>query len=139
MPNLPWSDYPHDLCIPKGGLANPSQRHPDSARFHQLLQEIGELHDQKQKDYGRPDAPFANLESANEFNHSPFVGTLVRMNDKMSRLKTYVRTGKLANEGVIDSLKDLAVYALANIVLFEKQLAQDKATADKAAELGLRW
>lgn len=128
----------HDLCIPPAGLdseypphnlsqehrailsGNMAPRHPDSARFHEVLAEIGQLHDKKQRDYGREDAPFANLEAASDFGLTPFLGTLVRMGDKFNRLKTYVRTGKLANEGVIDNLKDIAVYAIAEIVLFEK-------------------
>src|SRR5438874_310364 len=93
-------------------VASPKVRHPDSARFHELLAAIGQLHDQKQQDYGRPDAPFANLEASRELGLRPFVATLVRMADKFRRLATYVLTGKLNFEGVVDTLKDLAVYAL---------------------------
>lgn len=109
-------------------------RHPASQRFHDLLKEIGELHDRKQADYGTHDNPFANLEASTEWGVRPFVATLVRMADKFRRLATYVLTGKLANEGVIDSLKDIAVYAIADIILFEKERS-----AIDAVNEGLKW
>ncbi len=96
-------------------------RHPDSQRFHELLESCGKLHDQKQTDYGNPGAPFANLEASQEFGVPNWLGSLIRLNDKVNRLKTYAKTRKLANEGVADSLQDIAVYALATLVLFEKE------------------
>src|SRR5271165_148252 len=51
-------------------------RHPNSARFHQLLGEIGTLHDLKQVDYGRGDDPFANVRSSQEWGVAPWVGAL---------------------------------------------------------------
>src|SRR5207245_10917894 len=42
-------------------------RHPNSARFHQILKELGELHDKKQADYGRGDDPFANVRASTEW------------------------------------------------------------------------
>ena len=62
-------------------------------RFHALLRKLGELHDKKQQDYGSGSDP----------------------------LKTFVRNGTLANEGVVDSLLDIAVYALLAIILFDEQ------------------
>lgn len=97
--------------------------HKDSQRFHQLLKEIGELHDRKQEDYGRDDAPFANVESSADFGTLPWVGALIRLNDKVNRLKALSRKGSLANESAEDSMRDIAVYALIALVLFEKQKA----------------
>lgn len=39
-------------------------RHPNSARFHEILEELGALHDKKQMDYGRADDPFANINAS---------------------------------------------------------------------------
>lgn len=94
--------------------------HADSLRFYQLLSEVAEIHARKQRDYGTPDAPFANLEASEDFGIPAWLGILVRMNDKISRLKTYAKTRKLANEGVIDNANDLAVYAIALRIAFEK-------------------
>lgn len=95
-------------------------RHPSSARFHELLKEIGDLHDKKSRDYGTTDDPFANVRASQEWGIAPHLGALVRLNDKIVRLKTYAKTGVLANEGVDDSLRDIAVYALIALVMFEE-------------------
>src|SRR5258707_10238836 len=39
-------------------------RHPNSERFHELLQRMGELHDKKQADYGQGDDPFFNVRAS---------------------------------------------------------------------------
>src|SRR6266542_3501029 len=65
----------------------PRPRQTGSSRFHELLREIGELHDRKQLDYGRPNDPFANIRSSSEFGVRPWVGALVGGNDNMKRLQ----------------------------------------------------
>ena len=45
---------------------------------------------------------------------------MVRIADKVQRLRTYCRTGKLVHEGVKDTLFDLAAYSLLAVVLFEE-------------------
>jgi hypothetical protein len=99
------------------------KRHPQSERLHELLREIGELHDRKQRDYGTAADPFANVRASEEFGVSAWVGAIVRMNDKVTRLKQYARRGNLANESAADSLKDIAVYALIALVLLEQDTA----------------
>ena len=97
-------------------------RHPNSARFHQLLKEIGELHDRKQADYGRGDDPFANVRSSTEWGVPAWVGAMIRLNDKVRRLQTLATKGALANEAATDSLQDIAVYALIALVLYEQEV-----------------
>lgn len=91
-----------------------------SARFHAILRELGELHDKKQEDYGIESDPFANIRGSLEWGISPWVGALVRATDKLRRLQKFARQGKLANEAVEDSFRDLAVYAIIGLVLFEE-------------------
>lgn len=101
-------------------------RHPSSARYHEIIRSWAELHDRKQADYGRGNDPFANVRASEDFGIPGWIGTAVRMNDKMKRLQTaaaqYLRTGRvnLANEGVIDAFDDLGVYAGIGRVLFEE-------------------
>lgn len=102
----------------------PNGRHPRSARFHELLVEIGELHDRKQLDYGRAADPFANVSASAEWGVAPWIAAMVRVSDKLRRLQQYARTGTLANEGVRDSLLDLVVYALIATVLWESMVHQ---------------
>ena len=91
-----------------------------SARFHELLKEIGEIHDRKQRDYGTDTAPFANGRGSQDWGIPPWVGALVRATDKIRRLQKFARVGHLANEAVEDSFRDLAVYALIGLVLYEE-------------------
>jgi len=101
------------------------QRHPNSARFHEILRELADLHDRKQADYGRGGDPFANVRSSEEFGVPAWVGAMVRGNDKVSRIKSFIRNGNLKNESLEDSLRDLAVYAVIALVLFEQEHRPD--------------
>lgn len=102
-------------------------RHPKSERFHAILKELGDLHDKKQQDYGRSDDPFSNITASQDWGIPPHVGSLLRMNDKVRRLQSWVVNGKLANEGAQDSMRDIAVYAIIALVQLEeaeKQLVE---------------
>jgi hypothetical protein len=96
-------------------------RHPSSERFYQLLAEIGGLHADKQKDYGTDSDPFANVRTSSEWGMPAWVGAMVRATDKIKRLQTFARRGWVANETAVDSFKDLAVYAIIGLVLFEEE------------------
>ena len=96
-------------------------RHPLSARFHQLLKEIGELHDKKQKDYGTDNDPFANVRGATEFGLPAPMGAFIAMSDIMSRIKSFCVNGRLENEPLDNALRDMAVYSLIALVLHEEE------------------
>lgn len=96
-------------------------RHPNSERFHSILKELGDLHDLKQLDYGKDSDPFSNVRSSENWGMSPWVGAMVRATDKVHRLQSLVKKGKLNNESAEDSLRDLAVYAVIALVLFEEE------------------
>jgi hypothetical protein len=106
-----------DISEAQGG------RHPNSARFHEILKSLGELHDRKQADYGRGDDPFANVRASDEWGVSPWVGAMIRLNDKVRRLQSLAAKGYLANESAADSLQDIAVYAIIALVLLEQEQA----------------
>src|SRR5690606_38804879 len=106
-------------------------------RFHAWLKKLGELHDKKQLDYGREHDPFANVRGAEDFGVPGWVGALIRANDKMRRLQKAAQGGTLANEGVVDSLMDLAVYAVIALMLFgEEQGAVQDADYGSAVSVG---
>jgi hypothetical protein len=94
-------------------------------RFHALLREIGELHDKKQQDYGRDVDPFANVRASQDFGVAPWVGALVRLNDKVTRLKRFSERGSLANESAEDSMLDVAVYSLIALILYREESDRD--------------
>lgn len=89
-------------------------------RFHAVLADLGRLHDKKQSDYGRTDDPFANVRASEDFGIAGWVGAMVRANDKMRRLQKAAAGGTLSNEGVEDSLMDLAVYSVIALVLYRE-------------------
>jgi len=74
--------------------------------FESVLDEMKELHAKKDKDYGS-----AFHKSFEEFGATAGV---VRLNDKMERVKSLVKNGKaeVKDESLLDSLEDLACYAV---------------------------
>lgn len=114
--------FPGQLTIPgiNVDIPIPVLRHPSSERFHALLKELGKLHDRKQQDYGSKDDPFANVRASALWGTPAWVGALMRLNDKVVRLQRFARDGELANESAEDSMRDIAVYALIALVLYEE-------------------
>lgn len=101
------------------GIAHVQQ--PGSLPFLELLEELRQLHMSKSQDYGSESDPLANIRQGAEFvGIEAWRGCLVRVADKVQRLKTYCRTGRLVHEGVRDTLLDLAAYSLLAIVLFDE-------------------
>jgi formate dehydrogenase maturation protein FdhE len=92
----------------------------DSAAFIIALNDIKEMHLKKSRDYGRPDKPFANVQASEDWGIPDWIGTLVRANDKIRRLQAVAQGSKLANEGVEDSLIDLATYAVIALTLYRQ-------------------
>lgn len=89
-------------------------------RFAALLKELDATHSRKQADYGSEKDPFANVRASEDWGIPAWVGALVRLNDKVVRLKSFARNGVLQNESAIDSLTDIAVYALISRILYEE-------------------
>ena len=97
------------------------EQRPGSLAFLELLEEVRQLHLSKSQDYGSESDPLANIRQGAEFvGIEPWRGCMVRVADKVQRLKTYCKTGRLVHEGVRDTLLDLAAYSLLAIVLFDE-------------------
>lgn len=95
--------------------------HRSSRRFLELLDEMAELHRSKSADYGSEKDPLANIrQGAEAVGIEPWRGCFLRMMDKVQRLKTYCSRGTLANEGVRDTLLDLASYCLIGAILHDE-------------------
>jgi hypothetical protein len=111
------------------------ERHPASQKFHDILQSLADLHDRKQSDYGRETDPFANVRASDDFGVPGWVGCMVRANDKMRRIQKAARQTvlgedvDLANEGLEDSLMDLAVYSVIGLVLYQESLNGEEASS----------
>lgn len=91
-------------------------------RFLAALEEVRAMHIKKSQDYGSSLSgdPLANIRASTEFGIPGWVGAMVRANDKVHRIKEFSRKGTLANEGVRDSLLDLAAYSLIALVLYDE-------------------
>jgi len=95
-------------------------------KFYQLLDEMKQLHDRKNADYSEKGEPLSNFKACESFGVSSFVGTIVRISDKYSRLTQLVRKMQegegpsVSEERITDTLMDLAVYCLIARILYEE-------------------
>ena len=101
------------------------------SEFESVLTELQSMHDWKSMDYGREDDRYANVRASNDFGIDSWVGGAIRMNDKMRRLQAAAKGSTLKNEGVEDSLLDLATYAVITLILYRQQHRDDNAWRDK--------
>lgn len=92
-------------------------------RFYELLKEMEDLHDRKNNNYSTENDPLSNLRQCEEFGVRAPLGTMVRMADKWSRL-VQLMNGKpdLVGESLKDTLIDLSVYCLLEVVLLEEEV-----------------
>jgi hypothetical protein len=98
--------------------------HPVSQRFFDLCDGLKQMHQGKSRDYGCPSGtdPLANIRNGAKFVGIPaWKAAMVRLSDKVTRLATFNATGTLHNEGVIDTLEDLASYAILARLLYEEE------------------
>jgi hypothetical protein len=90
----------------------------------QVIEELREMHLRKSQDYGSNCDPLANVRAGAELvGIEPWRGCLVRVADKIQRLRTFCHDGRLANESVEDALLDLASYAVIALVMFREDAA----------------
>lgn len=81
----------------------------DTASFEDILQEMQELYNKKNHDYGN-----SFSDTIKEFG---FVPAIARINDKMQRLKQLVKGEKMqVNESMRDTLMDMANYCVLTIM-----------------------
>jgi len=90
------------------------------SRFFSILDELAAMHHKKGVDYGAGEDPYANVRASHEWGVPGWQGCMMRANDKMHRLKQFAIKGTLANEGVEDSLIDMAVYSIIGLILFRE-------------------
>ena len=97
-------------------------------KFYELIGEITALHDRKNADYAKDADPLSNFRQAESFGIPAWKGVLVRMSDKWSRIQELTNGKVPQNESLRDSLIDLAVYALIDIILLEETTTPPSST-----------
>ena len=109
----------------------PRRERPGSLAYFEVLEELRELHTRKSQDYGAPTDPLANIRAGAEFvGIEPWRATLIRVADKIQRLKTFCRDGRLSCESVEDGFLDLASYAIIGLVMYREAVVKETVRAD---------
>ena len=90
-------------------------------RFYEIIEEMKDLHSRKNSNYAEDGDPLSNLKASEAFDIPGHIGTMVRMSDKWSRLVQLMK-GKQdkVGESVKDTLLDLAIYSVLEIILIEE-------------------
>lgn len=95
-------------------------------RFLQLLDQMRDTHTRKSAGYAGAKNPdtFANFRLSEQFGVSAFLGCLIRLSDKYTRVANLVKDkdNEQVGEKIEDTLIDLASYALIAICLLEEEL-----------------
>ena len=79
----------------------------------EIFTELNVLIDQKNDDYTAGGSVFANFELCEEIGIDRLQGLTIRFLDKVQRLKSYAKSGRLsvADEGIEDVFKDFIGYS----------------------------
>jgi hypothetical protein len=99
-------------------------------RFYELLEEMKKIHDRKNSDYSKKEDPLSNFRQVEEFGIPAWVGVLVRITDKYSRIVQLTNKAlngeeaEVKEESIKDTLVDLANYSVIAVILFEEWLKQ---------------
>ena len=91
-------------------------------RFHELVKQMSELHSKKNHDYAGEEKPLNNLREVEGMGIPAWVGVGVRISDKYTRMKNFIKNRKFEfkEESFKDTMLDMAVYDLLCIILFEE-------------------
>jgi hypothetical protein len=90
-------------------------------RFHEIVNEMVELHDKKNHDYAG-DEYLSNFMMCEKYIGVPaYIGCIIRLSVKMARIMNIVKTDEISVgvETVTDTLMDLAIYAIITRILYE--------------------
>jgi hypothetical protein len=90
--------------------------------FFEVAQELVDLHYKKSLDYGTEGDTYQNFRGSEKLGIPSWKGAFIRLMDKVQRIQKFAKDNKLANEGVIDSFNDLAVYAIICRNLYEESI-----------------
>lgn len=87
-----------------------------------LIEEMKHVHAIKGHDYGDRVRPYQNLRVSEEIGVPAWKGTLIRLLDKVARLKTYAAQGELLvkDETIKDTCVDLANYLIIDLILLHE-------------------
>jgi hypothetical protein len=113
----PAADTIHAAKLPgpeEYALANPPKRARLLSLHRTLTEQARELMTRKNADYGANADPFANFRMSALLHIEPEFGVLLRMQDKMARLVSFLEKGELAvkEESWSDAIIDIINYSV---------------------------
>ena len=90
-------------------------------RFHEIVKEMVELHDRKNRDYAGSDYLSNFLMCEKHMGVPAWIGCIIRLSDKMARIMNLAKTDEVSvgDETITDTLMDLAVYSIITRILYE--------------------
>jgi hypothetical protein len=101
--------------------SRPDQMRPGSLAFMEVIEELRQLHLAKTQDYGADSDALKNIrDGADVVGIEPWRACLIRMADKMTRLRSYCHNGRVEFDGVEDTLLDMAAYSAIALVLYRE-------------------
>ena len=108
-----------------------------SEEFLRALDEVRDLHLSKTKDYGDSEDPLQNIRyGAAVINVPAWMACVIRIADKVSRVKAFCRNGRIEHDGMLDTFRDIAAYSLIARVLFEEANGTNDYAAAGEGEVG---
>ena len=94
---------------------------PGSGEFLAVLDEVAQLHRRKTLDYGTDQDALSNIRQSADVIGSPaWAGAILRISDKMHRLRSFFHRGAVEFDGVEDTLLDITAYAAIALVLYRE-------------------
>jgi len=94
---------------------------PGSGEFLAVLDEVAQLHRRKTLDYGTDEDALSNIRQSADVIGSPaWAGAILRISDKMHRLRSFFHRGAVEFDGVEDTLLDITAYAAIALVLYRE-------------------
>jgi len=102
-------------------------------QFYERLVTMAELHSRKNHDYAGDKDPLSNLRSSERLGLPPWMGVMVRLQDKWSRMENFVKQGtlKVKDESVIDTALDNSVYSILFTILYEESQKEEKTAREE--------
>jgi len=94
----------------------------NSSMFESIVNNMKAIHKAKNHDYAGENY-LSDLTASNRMGVEAWVNVSLRLQQKMSRLENFVKQRKLEvkDEGIEDTLKDLAVYSVLALILYRNK------------------
>ena len=89
-------------------------------KFPYVLLDMLTLHSSKSNDYAQDANPFSNIELCEKGGIPAWVGVVVRLGDKYSRLLNAMSGKLFKHEGIRDAFLDNACYSIIGLIEYDK-------------------